>query len=873
MLRNSGLNANRTVTLLVSIAAVVALGIPVSAQPNPQLERVREARRLIEVGAFADAEKLLDAEWRRPQARGFLLEVGELRAEARLSQLDLVGAFDDCFSYKDKWSDYERYPLKRPHPQFVRAICHDVAGDAERCLDELLATFRRSRQPEREPGRLFATVVTGGTALLAPLLQRDDWTGSLARFLGGECSADHLLRRARESVSGNEPRDEVTRVRRLCEAHFFIGRDAERRGEVERARAHYRSSIATGRNRDFELMWSRARLARLDGQDLPFRDPHGERHLLGYADASGELVIPPRFYRAGPFEDGVARVEVRDCRAGVGVIDRAGRWVVPPVFDEVFSFGSNGLARVKRGERFGYVDREGHFAIALRFEDAGDFGTSELALAKDVELQRYGYLDPSGEWRIPPRFVDARPFSDGLAGVREDSDSWHVIDESGDPFGEFRSWLPIDFQDGVAFVRPEEGGLTGLIRRSGEWVIEPKLTVVQPFNEGVAGVRSGDVDEGERYYFIDADGKRVGAETFEDFRPFQDGLAAVQQGEAWGVVGRSGELVLEPKYSWVDVRGGMISIPNGKQQGFVDGSGGRVGDWFDRVAGFRNGTGRALTLDGWGLIDRNGEWVLPPGSSIRGPLCEGRVAVRRIASDADWAPLDPATFPEDARPWVARTSQEQQLSDVFAGMDRHLATLVAHVERKAAPDRDSDHSEKIALLNRAITILEAGRAAEFYRECLSPVAQVKASSGPGADDLTYWRLAKTDGVDRFVEHVESIAAARGSVLRSVLEHGGLLDVRCTLRGFLNRQLFMEAIPEYAEEEAQLFARLSGAQESLEILRFCRDELKREKRVIIDGPRVVFVPSEAHGGPWFIAFVWHDDGWRVDGAQKSSHEYL
>jgi len=79
--------------------------------------------------------------------------------------------------------------------------------------------------------------------------------------------------------------------------------------------------------------------------------------LYGFRNASGQIVIDPRFDQAWHFVDGLARVQVG---GKWGFIDRSGRMAIEPAFDVAWDF-NNGLARVKVGERFGYLNTDGEY--------------------------------------------------------------------------------------------------------------------------------------------------------------------------------------------------------------------------------------------------------------------------------------------------------------------------------------------------------------------------------------------------------------------------------------------------------------------------------------------------------------------------------
>lgn len=866
----------------IVFASFLAVGSPDlhgqqgSNQPaaDPRRERLRAARELVQVGSFADAEQILDELWHPGNTDDFLEDVHDLRAMARLSQLNLSGAYDDCYRHDDVFN-YRRQEIYSRHARRIRGICHDVAGHVDEAVEMLVSLFLHVQEPTHQFGRLYVCVVTGETVLLDPLLEVNVWVGDLARFLVGRMSAESLLESASRPRDGEDgPNRGFLRLRRECEAHFFIGRDAERRGDLDRAREHYRASVATGMNRDYEVMWSRARLAKLEGRLGDVELPRHHRTLTGYLDSSGNLVIPPRFERAEPFDDGVARVEVRDCRSGVGAIDRSGKFLIPPVFDEVFPFGANGVARVQRGERFGFVDRDGAQVTPVRFSDAGDFGESDLALAREPESGLYGYIDSDGEWRIAPRFADARSFREGLAGVRESDEWWRVIDESGEQFWKFRSSQPIDFFDGVAFVRPQRGGLTGLIRRTGEWVAPPKFTTARSFHENRAAVASRDVDRGRSYYFIDSSGRRVGDEIFDTYYPFRAGLAPVRRKGRWGVIDHAGELILEPKYEWTGVGDDGVALrPDGELYTYVDREGNPLAGGYLRARNFVDGTGSVLTKDGWGVIDLDGEWVIPAGQGDDNPMAEGLLAVERPTSDRDWAPIDPKDFPEYAREHLARVAAEQRLADLLSTLEQRAANLSVSIPIASPPEPDPGHVQKRAVLDRAIELLEADDFAEFYSKCLTRSGRA-ALSALADDTRIGQRDLPQENLENVVEQVSAIEASRDETLRYLLARSGIEDAHIGIGiNIVGRQILIEAVPAFAEQQRETYVRSAQATRALGVLGFCREQLAHDHRVRSKGLTVVLFAPKGSDLEWSTTFVWENGAWLLEWARRNQDEHL
>ncbi len=144
-----------------------------------------------------------------------------------------------------------------------------------------------------------------------------------------------------------------------------------------------------------------------------------EKGPVGYMDLRGNWVIEPKFYRAKPFSEGRAFVQVKP-KSPVQMIDKSGKIIKKyPGFNMLVFFGDfmEGLAVVvdqKNGYKLGYVDPTGKWAIKPMFN--GDVVNDRLnragfkyGLAPACKLQKgkreCGFIDTSGTWVIEPTFL------------------------------------------------------------------------------------------------------------------------------------------------------------------------------------------------------------------------------------------------------------------------------------------------------------------------------------------------------------------------------------------------------------------------------------------------------------------------------------
>lgn len=286
----------------------------------------------------------------------------------------------------------------------------------------------------------------------------------------------------------------------------------------------------------------------------------------GYIDRSGALVIEPRYAEALPFQDnGLAWV--RDVTTSTwGAIDREGSIVIRPSLARVTPFeggvaavaidiGARNVAgELRRVYSFGLMDEAGTWILAPRQdirdpELISDLGPLSEGLAPAHIGERWGYVDAMGATRIPLQFDDAEPFAEGLAAVKK-------------------------------------GSRWGYVRRDGTMAVTPSFRGAAPFSEGVAAVRVG------RHGFTRPDGSAPFTGSYERAYSFSDGLAPVKIDGAWAFVTRDGDVAIPAGFSRV--------LPDGFRDGLA------VAAVRDPEAGWFASSYR------WGVIDREGAWVVEP---------------------------------------------------------------------------------------------------------------------------------------------------------------------------------------------------------------------------------------------------------------------
>ena len=150
---------------------------------------------------------------------------------------------------------------------------------------------------------------------------------------------------------------------------------------------------------------------------------------FGYIDRDGKMVVNPQFDEASRFVQGRALISVG---AKYGYIDESGKLAINPQFDRADGF-FEGLAAVCSGDcgydakephKWGYINKQGAMAIQPQFGRVSFFHDGLAAVCVgpctgygDSFEGKWGYIDQTGKFVINPQFEEAEFFRGGLARV------------------------------------------------------------------------------------------------------------------------------------------------------------------------------------------------------------------------------------------------------------------------------------------------------------------------------------------------------------------------------------------------------------------------------------------------------------------------
>jgi hypothetical protein len=272
-------------------------------------------------------------------------------------------------------------------------------------------------------------------------------------------------------------------------------------------------------------------------------------------------------------------------------VNHEANWLIEPRFDKA-SFFKNGLAAVRVGTAWGYVDTTGTFVIPPRFDYAASFENCHGNKAYVVFDSMRGYIGRDGSfhrespelraWMYCTRFIDGDP---DLIAPRADGEEVYSLDVSAK-------------------------GKRGYINEDLEIIIEPTFDDAWFFGEGLANVKSGDT-----WGYIDRAGMVVLDFQYDETSVFREGFAQVKKGDRRMVIDRAGNIIrssLGERYSGFSE--GLAGLRSDRSKmGFIGTNGNVVIEpRFDRAHGFEKGRAVVEANGKYGVIERTGEFVIVP---------------------------------------------------------------------------------------------------------------------------------------------------------------------------------------------------------------------------------------------------------------------
>ncbi len=262
-----------------------------------------------------------------------------------------------------------------------------------------------------------------------------------------------------------------------------------------------------------------------------------------YINKNGAVIADLGLTDGSRFQKGHAIVEKGEFW---GIIDRFGQWTVEPQYEELGEYGS-GKYYAHNGTAYGYIDASGNIAIPFVYDNAADFNGGFAVVERNGF---FGVIDSLGnpasefkyDWVEQPNF-------ESLPSRTRRGQKFGLIDENGTLADSLFDRLG-DFNEGLAFAA--FGKKYGFINTKADTVIPFKYEYSDiAFKESKFVNGHAKVFQKEGVGIIDTTGEKVFPAIFQDVGVFDSTLTAVKKRGKWGYANSEVKLLIDYQYEKV----------------------------------------------------------------------------------------------------------------------------------------------------------------------------------------------------------------------------------------------------------------------------------------------------------------------------------
>ena len=348
--------------------------------------------------------------------------------------------------------------------------------------------------------------------------------------------------------------------------------------------------------------------------------------LFGFKRADGTVIVDNIYRYVDRFQGNYCRVYLDDRQCGL--IDREGRTVVPCRYDGM-EYPSEGRVLVAVDGLYGFCDLHGNEVVKPQYIQAGSFseGMAPVLVELDSFFSACTMIDTDGHYVFQPIFENIMPFHDGYAAARR-YQRWGIIDQKG------REMTPYIYE----YITVPKDGYFFAGDSAGMALFDYRFKPLTPFvYQNPRDITDGRiaVQRDGLYGFLDIRGREVVPCIYEDVLSFSSGRAMVRKDGKYGIIDTDGHIVLPIEYENKTAHGdkyvyhdSLALVEKDGKLGYVDFNGKLVIPfYFDEAFHFTQGYACAKFKGAWGYINRKGDIYIPFVFQYASPFEWGRAEV------------------------------------------------------------------------------------------------------------------------------------------------------------------------------------------------------------------------------------------------------
>lgn len=351
---------------------------------------------------------------------------------------------------------------------------------------------------------------------------------------------------------------------------------------------------------------------------------NSENHELTVADTSGMLSHVENITKTGYFSEGLLPVKSgkywtylnSELKTELG--EKSWYWA---------GQFANGIAPVKHRYHYEYINQMGEpefekvFEKALAFEQFGGL----------VKIKgKWGLINESGAIKLKPKYSQYKYKKGDSVLALNKKGGWYLFDMDANPINRKGLAYYKPFREGFAFVRTQNGK-SGLLSKNGtlkttknkESLLSVQGTFVVLFREE-SGV-----------YLADTNFNMISSGEYINYKFGSEGIIfGRNKKREWHALDENGTLLFilpgKPIYGFKEGFA-IIELPD-KRMAYIDTKGKLAfGEFFTKARPFEKGIAYVNTINGLGIINSRGVFIISPKYKYISPFKEGMASVQTIS--------------------------------------------------------------------------------------------------------------------------------------------------------------------------------------------------------------------------------------------------
>lgn len=286
----------------------------------------------------------------------------------------------------------------------------------------------------------------------------------------------------------------------------------------------------------------------------------------------------------------------------------------------------------------GVINTDGKTIIPFTYAGVKVHALRIVAFIRDGNQFKHGLINLDNKILIPFQFKNIYPVGSLRYAVEDFTGKTAIYSDGGKQISGFTIDSLSNFKNDVAVIY--ENGKQGLINREGQLKSEAKFREIQITSEGVrarmpdewlvmtAENKALDVIEADSIAYLDEDLykiknasqswladknlKKINEQSVEDIQSFQNGLAIYKTAAGYGVMKKSGNVLLKPAFRKILFKGEFIIVQDGNNNWSLRDTTGllRTSKAYDAIGKEYKDLFPVLRKNHWGAIDKSGREVV-----------------------------------------------------------------------------------------------------------------------------------------------------------------------------------------------------------------------------------------------------------------------